>query len=59
MQQLDLFGGATEIATPAATGPAAVQLALFRPDLRAVRAPHQRAAAAAVLDPALHDDTLI
>jgi hypothetical protein len=65
MEQLDLFGTATAIATPAPAAPADAQLALFRPDFAAMRAPKLRgraarvAAAAAQLDPTLHDGTLI
>ena len=66
MDQLDLFGGAAPINTPTApAAPAGDQLALFRPDFRAMRAPRARgaaarkAAAAAQLDPALHDGALI
>lgn len=64
MEQLDIFGTATPIDTPAAPAPAAPageQLALFRPDFRAMRAPKPRGKAAApvALDLALHDGTLI
>lgn len=64
MEQLDLFGGATTTYASAAA-PAGDQLALFRPDFRAMRAPKPRgvvarkAAAAAALDPALHDCALL
>ncbi|MFI7608867.1 hypothetical protein ACIBTV_27655 [Micromonospora sp. NPDC049366] len=62
MEQLDLFGTATPVTTTPATPapPADVQLSLFRPDFRAVRAPKSRKPAAPVtLDPALHGATLI
>lgn len=67
MEQLDLFGTATAVTPAPAPAPAAGgdQIALFRPDFRAMRAPKPRgraataAAAAAALDPTLHDGTLI
>jgi len=64
MDQLDLFGEATPITAPS-PAPVDPQLALFRPDFLAMRAPRPRgaaarkAAAAAALDPALHNDALI
>lgn len=62
MEQLDLFGTATAITTQTTPAPPAdTQLSLFRPDFTAMRtpAPRGKKPAPPVLDPALHDGTLI